>query len=101
MTFWLSLTHILSGSFITKYSAKPLSYQELDDKTVQTKFMVKLQLNLPWKPVLAWPWGVRCEIDPETNLIVLHEESWDIDALEVGFTNAEFSSTKSSDVLTS
>ena len=64
------------GSFITKYSVKPLEYRiASDENAVITKFMVKLQLNLPWKPVLAWPWGVRCEIDPETNLIVLHEES--------------------------
>ena len=64
------------GSFITKYSAKPLSYQvDEDSSAVTTKFMVKLQLNLPWKPVLAWPWGVRCEIDPDTYLITLHEES--------------------------
>ena len=76
------------GSFITEYSAKPLSYEELPDNAVQTKFMVKLQLNLPWKPVLAWPWGVRCEIDPDTNLVVLHEESWDIEALEVSHTRA-------------
>ena len=64
------------GSFITKYSVKPLEYRiASDENAVITEFMVKLQLNLPWKPVLAWPWGVRCEIDPETNLIVLHEES--------------------------
>jgi hypothetical protein len=70
------------SSVITAYSAKPLSY-EADDESVQTKFMVKLELNLPWKPVLAWPWGVRCEIDPATCLIVLHQESWDIDPIEV------------------
>ena len=71
------------GSFITKYSAKPLDYTVDDDGTaVTTKFMVKLELGLPWKPVLAWPWGVRCEIDPNTNLITLHKESWDIDAWE-------------------
>jgi len=70
------------GSFITKYSAKPLDYQ-VDENTVTTRFMVKLQLNLPWKPVLAWPWGVLCEVDPGTNLIVLHKESWDIDPWEV------------------
>lgn len=69
------------GSFITAYSAKPLSYQE-EENAVETKFMVKLELNLPWKPVLAWPWGVRCEIDPTTNLIFLHKESWDVEALE-------------------
>lgn len=70
------------GSFITDYSAKPLNYSE-NDNVVVTKFMVKLQLNLPWKPVLAWPWGVRCDIDPETYLIVLHQESWDIEPWEV------------------
>jgi Uncharacterized conserved protein (DUF2358) len=55
------------GSFITEYSARPLAYK-VNDNIVDTKFMVKLRLNLPWKPVLAWPWGVRCEIDKESNL---------------------------------
>lgn len=64
------------GSFISSYSARPLDYRiDEDSNTVTTKFMVKLQLNLPWKPILAWPWGVQCEIDPQTNLIVVHEES--------------------------
>jgi len=60
------------GSFVTEYSAKPLRYDGFDDGVegvvvsgfdgrnvvaVETKFMVKLRLNLPWKPVLAWPWG--------------------------------------------
>jgi hypothetical protein len=72
------------GSFITEYSARPLSYNQVGDYAVQTKFMVKLQLGkLPWKPILAWPWGVLCEIDPSTCLVVRHEESWDIDAWEV------------------
>ena len=64
------------GSFISKYDVIPLgSTVTPDENAVVTKFMVKLQLNLPWKPVLAWPWGVRCEIDPETKLIILHKES--------------------------
>lgn len=73
------------GSFITKYSTKPLAYTENMDGAVvvETRFMVKLQLNLPWKPVLAWPWGVLCKIDPETNLIVEHQEKWDIEPFEV------------------
>eukprot|EP00980_Cylindrotheca_fusiformis_P012162 scaffold2939_cov123-Cylindrotheca_fusiformis.AAC.6 len=70
------------GSFITNYSAKVLDYDADDSTMVQTKIMVKLELNLPWKPVLAWPWGVKYTIDPETCLIVDHEESWDIDAWE-------------------
>jgi Uncharacterized conserved protein (DUF2358) len=67
------------GSFITKYEARPLRYNDDDAdeaaSIVTTKFMVKLELNLPWKPVLAWPWGVRCVIDPTTHVIVRHEES--------------------------
>lgn len=70
------------GSFITAYEARPLDYRE-EDNAVETKFMVKLQLNLPWDPVLAWPWGVRCEIDPSTNLVILHKESWQIEPWEV------------------
>lgn len=55
------------GSFITEYSAKPISYRVYGN-VVETKFMVKLRLNLPWQPVLAWPWGVRCEVNEQTNL---------------------------------
>jgi hypothetical protein len=44
--------------------------------------MVKLELNLPWKPVLAWPWGVTYFINPETFLVTSHIESWDIEAWE-------------------
>ena len=47
------------------------------------KVMVKLELNLPWKPVLAWPWGVTYAVDPETFLITTHTESWDIAPWEV------------------
>ena len=45
--------------------------------------MVKLELNLPWKPILAWPWGVKYIIDPETFLVTKHIESWDIGAWDV------------------
>lgn len=71
------------GSFITNYSAKLLSLDDSSSPTeVTTKLMVKLELNLPWKPVLAWPWGVRYVVDPSTFLITTHEESWDIEPLE-------------------
>jgi hypothetical protein len=67
------------GSFITDYSAKLLDYTELPDSNqVSTRLMVKLELKLPWKPVLAWPWGVTYVIDPDTFLVTCHEESWDI-----------------------
>ena len=45
--------------------------------------MVKLELNLPWKPILAWPWGVKYIINTNTYLIIKHEESWDIEPWEV------------------
>lgn len=54
-----------------------------DENTVKTRVMVKLELNLPWKPVLAWPWGVTYDIDPVTFLVTKHEEAWDIEPLEV------------------
>ena len=47
--------------------------------------MVKLELNLPWKPILAWPWGVTYKIDPTTFLITDHQESWDIAPIEVRY----------------
>ena len=38
------------------------------------------QLGLPWKPVLAWPWGVTHVFDPSTNQVVRHVEAWDVSA---------------------
>mmetsp|Transcript_9268 Transcript_9268/g.13773 ORF Transcript_9268/g.13773 Transcript_9268/m.13773 type:complete len:234 (+) Transcript_9268:116-817(+) len=71
------------GSFITKYDVKLLDYEESKNKLeVNTRLMVKLELNLPWKPILAWPWGVKYDIDPDTFLIVSHVESWDIEPLD-------------------
>lgn len=76
------------GSFITNYNAKMLKYDVIqnDDDSgitqVKTKVMVKLELNLPWKPILAWPWGVTYDIDQKTFLIQSHAESWDIEPWE-------------------
>ena len=71
------------GSFVTEYECKMLKFDVSEDgSTVDTKVMVKLELNLPWKPILAWPWGVRYTINPTTCLITKHEESWDIEPLE-------------------
>mmetsp|Transcript_19675 Transcript_19675/g.44442 ORF Transcript_19675/g.44442 Transcript_19675/m.44442 type:complete len:233 (-) Transcript_19675:49-747(-) len=71
------------GSFITDYSAKTINYDVSENgKQIQTKVMVKLELNLPWKPVLAWPWGVKYVIDEATFLITDHIESWDVSPSE-------------------
>jgi hypothetical protein len=68
------------GSFITNYDAKMIKYDVLNDgREIVTKIMVKLELNLPWKPILAWPWGVTYLIDKDTYLITKHVESWDIE----------------------
>lgn len=71
------------GSFITEYDAKMIAY-DVDDAggVIDAKVMVKLELNLPWKPVLAWPWGVKYLVDPDTCLVTDHIESWDIAPLE-------------------
>ena len=50
--------------------------------------MVKLELGLPWKPVLAWPWGVEYDIDVETFLITNHKETWDIEPIEVSLVSS-------------
>jgi len=80
------------GSFITQYSARTIPDKKkttVDDDppqsettTVTTRVMVKLQLKLPWQPILAWPWGVTYTIDPTTYLITDHQESWDIEPWE-------------------
>jgi len=85
------------GSFITKYSAKMIEYTE-EENRVTTKVMVKLELNLPWKPVLAWPWGVTYGIDPETFLVTNHEEAWDIEPWEVRVESSVLSYSRCDDV---
>ena len=79
----------LAGGFITESSTKTLetSLQPGDvsrgvPPAYTTKLMVKLRLGLPWSPVLAWPWGVTHEFDPQTGLIVRHVESWDVSPAE-------------------
>jgi hypothetical protein len=57
-----------------------LSFEETsqDPLKVKTRVLVKLQLKLPWEPVLAWPWGVEHVYNPETGRIAEHVESWEI-----------------------
>jgi len=73
------------GTFIVGYNIKMLSFEEqlsASPPTITTRVMVKLQLNLPWKPVLAWPWGVLHTYDSSSSLIVEHRESWEVSAGE-------------------
>jgi hypothetical protein len=79
----------LAGGFITDASTRMLqaSAQPHDatagtPPSFKTKLLVKLQLGLPWRPVLAWPWGVEHVFDPDSMLIVKHVESWDVSAAE-------------------
>jgi len=73
------------NSLVTRYRVKRLDDKDMydDPNVVQGRFLVQLQLNLPWKPILAWPWGVVCTIDPTNNLIVRHDELWEIAPIEV------------------
>lgn len=75
----------LAGGFILDSSARVLNTTtDLGDvelgtpPSYTTRLMVKLQLNLPWKPMLAWPWGVEHVFDPDRLLIVKHIERWEV-----------------------
>lgn len=75
----------LAGGFIVEASSRVLSTEvrrgdEVAPPSYTTKLLVKLQLGLPWSPVLAWPWGVEHVFDRETGLIVKHIERWDVSA---------------------
>lgn len=79
----------LAGGFITESSTRMLSSSTNPGDpaagippSYTTKLLVKLRLGLPWSPVLAWPWGVTHEFDPESGLIVRHLESWDVSGAE-------------------
>ena len=74
------------GSFIKRYELRLLEYDESRLKEsppiVRTKTKVTLLLNLPWKPVLSWPWSVEYEFDAQSYQVVAHRESWDVSATE-------------------
>ncbi len=79
----------LAGGFIVDSSTRTLEViAERGDAargvppSYYTKLLVKLQLGLPWKPVLAWPWGVKHVFDESSGLVVRHIESWDVSAAE-------------------
>ena len=67
----------LAGGFITDSSVRTLDTSSTDT-SYTTRLLVKLQLGLPWKPVLAWPWGVEHVFDEQSGLIVQHIERWEV-----------------------
>jgi hypothetical protein len=65
--------------FILDSETRLLSLQvDESGQSIISRVMVKLQLNLPWRPVLAWPWGVKHVMDPRTGRISEHRESWEV-----------------------
>ena len=71
------------GLFISKSQAKLLKLEvtQRDPLIITSRVMVKLQLNLPWKPVLAWPWSVEY-VFSDRGLIAEHNEGWEVSARE-------------------
>lgn len=67
------------GLFILDSQAKLLALDVLqsDPLVIKSRVMVKLQLNLPWKPVLAWPWSVK-HVFSARGLIAQHIEGWEV-----------------------
>lgn len=75
----------LAGGFITDSRVRTLSAEmsgSTEAPAYTTRLLVQLQLALPWKPLLAWVWGVTHEFDPETLLVVRHVERWEVSAAE-------------------
>lgn len=70
----------LAGGFITEASAKPLGDPVVTSDSYKQRFAVKLKLALPWRPLLAWPWGVEHVFgERDGNVVVVrHLESWDV-----------------------
>jgi glutaredoxin len=71
----------LAGGFITDSRVRTLDARA-DGAAYTTRLLVTLALNLPWRPQLAWVWGVTHEFDPRTLLVVRHVERWEVSAAE-------------------
>lgn len=71
------------GIFVSSSDCRLLSFETTreDPLVVKTRVLVKLQLKLPWEPVIAWPWGVE-HVYGETGRITEHIESWEIAPME-------------------
>ena len=50
-----------------------------EESVVSTKWKFKCVLGLPWRPSLAASGGTKHVFDKETNRMVQHIESWNID----------------------
>jgi hypothetical protein len=53
-------------------------FSETADGNLKTKWRFSAILDLPWKPRLAAAGGTLHILDPNTNLVVEHIESWDV-----------------------
>jgi Uncharacterized conserved protein (DUF2358) len=53
-------------------------FSETKDGNLKTKWRFSASLDLPWKPRLAAAGGTMHVLDPNTNLVVEHIESWDV-----------------------
>ncbi|KAJ1622825.1 hypothetical protein T492DRAFT_618289 [Pavlovales sp. CCMP2436] len=77
----------LAGGFISDSSVRTLSASlepegSYGGPAYTTRLLVKLQLALPWKPTLAWVWGVTHIFDERTLLVTRHLERWEVSAAE-------------------
>jgi len=53
-------------------------FSETADGNLKTKWRFSAILDLPWKPRLAAAGGTLHILDPNTNLVIEHIESWDV-----------------------
>ena len=73
------------GGFIKGSEIRILS-SEVDQNELKTKYVVSLELSLPWNPVLKWPWGVTHVLEPRSSdgavVVTKHIEEWDVEPQE-------------------
>lgn len=58
-------------------------WTETEDGNLRTKWRFSAILDLPWKPRLAAAGGTLHIFDPNTNLVIEHIESWDVEPSKV------------------
>ncbi|GMI48375.1 hypothetical protein TrCOL_g10816 [Triparma columacea] len=70
--------------FVKDYKTKVIDFDiDEDTKTVFVNVLVKLVLNLPWRPRLSWVWGVEHKFTPSPPFqVTTHTESWSVSALD-------------------
>jgi hypothetical protein len=66
--------------FVKEYKTKVIDFSvDEDTNIVFVNVLVKLVLNLPWRPRLSWVWGVEHKLTASSPFqVTSHTESWSV-----------------------